>query len=42
MEPNTLAPYVLKVLAEHQSKPTDVIDDATRAIMFGDKQFAKR
>ena len=32
----------LQVLAEHQSKPTDVIDDATRAIMFGDKQFAKR
>ncbi|MDD9878815.1 MAG: glutathione binding-like protein [Magnetovibrio sp.] len=32
----------LKVLAEHQSKPGEKIDDATREIMFGAKQFAAR
>ena len=41
----TARPAVAKavdVLAEHQSKPNQVLDDATRAIMFGDKQFEKR
>ena len=32
----------LKVLENYQSKPTDKIDDATRSIMFGTKQFEKR
>jgi GSH-dependent disulfide-bond oxidoreductase len=32
----------MQVLVEHQSQPGQVIDDATRAIMFGDKQFEKR
>lgn len=32
----------LQVLAEHQSNPNQVIDDATREIMFGNKQFEQR
>ena len=32
----------LTVLGEHQSKPTDVIDEETRSIMFGAKQFENR
>ena len=32
----------LVVLEEHQSKPTDVIDEETRSIMFGAKQFENR
>ncbi|MEK9725710.1 MAG: glutathione binding-like protein [Rhodospirillaceae bacterium] len=32
----------LTVLEKHQSKLTDVIDDATRSIMFGSKQFENR
>ena len=32
----------LVVLEENQSKPTDVIDEETRSIMFGAKQFENR
>ena len=32
----------LIVLEKHQSKPTDVIDEETRSIMFGAKQFENR
>ena len=32
----------LTVLEEHQSKPDDVIDEETRSIMFGAKQFEAR
>ena len=32
----------LDILKEHQSKPSDIIDEKTRSIMFGAKQFEKR
>ena len=32
----------MKVLETYQSKPTDIIDEKTRSIMFGSEQFQKR